>query len=159
MRTTPSHSAVRGALASGLLTALLVSPSGAQQGLQSDSALTCSPDTLYEGDTLRLRMSTPHGGQLAIIDPDGTYFFVVYYRPMPEEPSLMPTDEFATRDSLLIATAETKAAPWVSGREQNELIFTVSGRYTALLAHNLETDAPQYPLYRCGVTYVAERRR
>ncbi len=159
MPATLSHSALCAAIASGLLTALLVPPSRAWQGLQNDSALTCSPDTLYQGDTLRLYMATPHGGQLAIIDPDGIYFFVVYEQPMPGKPSLMPTDEFATRDSLLIATAETKAAPWVSGRDQNELIFTKPGRYTALLAHKLETDAPQPPLYRCVVTYVAEHRR
>ena len=154
-----SQSALRVGLASGLLTAVLVLPSRAWQGLQNDSALTCSPDTLYQGDTLRLHMATPHGGQLAVIDPDRTYFFVVYQRPSPEKPSLIPTDEFATRDSLLIATAGTRAAPWVYGRDQNELIFTKPGQYTALLAHNLETDNPQYPLYRCVVTYVAERRR
>ena len=159
MSATLSGASLYAALASALLTAALVTPADAQLGLRSDSALSCEPDTLFRGDTLRLEMATPHGGQLAVIDPDGTYFFLIYQRPMPEKPSLMPADEFVGRELLLIPTAETTAAPWVSGRERNELVFTRPGRYTVLLADNLETDAPRYPLYRCGVTYLAERRQ
>ena len=144
-------------LAGGVVFSLIFPPPVlALQGLLNDSALTCHPDTLFAGDTLHLRLATPHGGHLAIIAPGYAYFYVVYWG-TDAKPSLMPSDTFMTLDSLVIITDQTRGAGSAI-RRTNKLIFTTPGAYRVLLGHNLATDNPQHPLYRCDVTYLGQRR-
>ena len=73
------------------------------------SALSCSPTTFSSGDTLTLRMWTPHGHYLTVTRSDRIAYFIVY-PPVGTKPnySLMPSDDFAnlargSADSLLAA--------------------------------------------------------
>ncbi len=121
--------------------------------------LRCAPQKLFRGDTLTLEMATPHGGMLAVRAPDGTDFFVVY-EPHNEGPAsrpLMDAEKFMKLGQLKLVTDQTKAKPWVYGRDKNELIFTRTGWYAVRLSENLETDDGT-PVYQCRVYYQHRSR-
>ena len=120
---------------------------------QTDSVLNCEPRELYQGDTLTLTMTTPHGGYLALRRPDGGLDFLIYPRPEPGYPTLMPSEEFRNLDSLRLVTDETTS--FYAGKEQ--LPFYESGRYEVLVSDYLETDVPG-PVHKCMIFYTDSRR-
>jgi hypothetical protein len=97
-------------------------------------------DTLYKGDTLKIKFKTPHPKDFAIRTPDDKVFFVVYGGNDPAMPSLVDWVEFENLDYLEIITDKTKANPWDAREHENKLIFTTTGQYEILLSENLETD-------------------
>lgn len=125
--------------------------------IEDEATLDCNPLELYRGDTLQLRMATPHGGYLAILDPAGTTYFVVYPNPNPGQPSVLPPSAFRLLDNLALITDRIQGAPRVHGRDRNELIFSQSGTYEVRLGENLESDAG-HTVYVCRVAYVHERQ-
>jgi hypothetical protein len=122
-------------------------------------ALTCTPKTLHSGDTITLRMRTPHGGYLAVVQPDGTFYFIVY--PQLGDPtrrfSKIPSDTFK-KMPLLLLPSDLRAAPRVYGRDTLlEPVFSKVGSYQIHLGENLESDyAP--PVSKCRIRVLLSKK-
>ena len=129
-----------------------IKPQPSARDLTRRVSLRCSPRRVWLGDTLTLDMSAPHGRDLAILGPDGKFFWLRSWE---------PTDEAATANwyafekmrQLKIVTTEAKGQ--VS--TDDEPIFTRTGWYTIRISYNLETDDGT-PVNQCRVYYVHRRR-
>lgn len=98
-------------------------------------------DTLFKGDTLKIKFKTPHPKDFAIVGPDtNSFFFVVYAASDPAMPSLVDWKEFANRDHLELITNKTRVNPWNANIKESQLVFTKTGKYELQLSENLETD-------------------
>jgi hypothetical protein len=119
------------------------------------ATLRCSPKRLSRGSRLILDMSVPHGGDLAIVGPDRTFFFVSFWQPdrTSASQSTFDWEKFKSRKRLEIITSQLKATPWAAGRDEKELVFNRTGWYRVLLSENLETDDGT-PFSECRVYYV-----
>jgi hypothetical protein len=118
-----------------------------------DTNLTCTPE-IGANDTLRMRMSLPHGPTFHIGTPDGTPYVVIFYGAAPDRGlrrTLMPPDSFAKVTALELDPRTFKAGVWVFGRDTNELVFTVPGTYRLRVGSDMETDGPIYA--ECLVRY------
>jgi hypothetical protein len=115
--------------------------------------LSCSPSILTETSTLTLRFKLPHPAELAIVAPDGTYFFLA----LDDEGALMDTESFGKLSKLDLPVATAMARPFIYGRDEDERIFQKPGVYEIRLSDNLETDAP-IPIYQCRVTFRPRTR-
>src|SRR5262245_15391782 len=81
-------------------------------------------DTLYFGDTLKIKFKIPHSRDIAISTPDSIHFFLSL------DSLLIPSLElFATSEQLEIVTNKTKSVPYVYGATERVLIFDKSGIY------------------------------
>jgi hypothetical protein len=120
-----------------------------------DSNLTCTPATLGAADTLRMRMTLPHGASFHVADPAGMPFIVVFHgegdRDRAQRRSLMPPDSFAKVTTLDVQPRTFRAGVWVFGRDTNELVFTRAGTYRLRVGSDMETDGPIYA--ECLVRY------
>lgn len=98
--------------------------------------------TLYKGETLLLRFSTPHPQYLGVIDPDGHFYYVVFpdEAPAGNLKSFVSSDRFESMKTLRIKTAKFKADPYEYGILENKLVFTKSGAYRFVLGDNLHVD-------------------
>ena len=130
--------------------------SGAAQ--QSDTpftqALACSPTTFGPGDTVTVRMKTPHAGYLGINDPDGIPFFVIYPGGSLRKDSAMPSETFENVSTFRLP-ADIKARPWVANRDVPEPVFTRPGTYRLLVGY-LETDGT--PPDECALRYRGDTK-
>jgi len=97
-------------------------------------------DTLYFGDTLKIKFKTPHPKDLGIITPSGKFYFLIYMGSDPKKPSLVDSWAFEKMDYLEIVTDKTEANPWDASEQANKLIFSELGLYEVRLSENLETD-------------------
>ncbi|HEY0100514.1 MAG TPA: hypothetical protein VGB76_16330 [Pyrinomonadaceae bacterium] len=124
------------------------------------SRLGCAPRKLFRGDSLRLTMSVPHGGDLAIVAPGDGYFLLSFWQPDKTDArqSLFDWEAFKSRRQLTLDTARLKAKPWVAGRDEPEPVFSRTGWYRVRLSENLETDDGT-PVSECRVYYVNAKRR
>jgi len=129
-----------------------VKPQPSTRDLRRKVSLRCSPRKLRLGDTLTLNMSVPHGRDLAILDPDGKFFFLRSWEPNNREVTARwYAFEKVGRLKLLMSAAKGS----VSNEEQ--LIFTKTGWYGIRISYNLETDDGT-PFNECKVYYVHRRR-
>lgn len=119
----------------------------------SPSSLTCTPETLRADDTLTLTMSVPHGQYLAVTEPGGTWFYLVYPQLQAGSPhsSLVPSDAFRTMASYPIPV-DVRARPRVYGKTLPEAVFVQPGRYRVRIGENLPSDYGP-PVTDCYVTY------
>jgi hypothetical protein len=115
-------------------------------------------DTLYKGDTLKIKFKTPHVKDLAITTPDNKFFFVVYGLNDTTMPSLVDWHAFANIDHLEIITDKTKVNPWDARIHENQLVFTKTGTYEIRFSENLETDDGT-PVEVEAVYYFHEERK
>jgi hypothetical protein len=104
--------------------------------------ITCTPNTFGPGDTLKLRMGTPHGNELAIHAPNRTVYSLVY--PQWGKPkrnySLIPSEEFR-RIATLPIPGDVRAIPLVKGRDTVlEPVFNEPGKYMIVMGENLASD-------------------
>src|SRR5437868_2260500 len=119
------------------------------------SALTCTPTTFSPGDTLTLRMGTPHGHYLWITKSDRTAYLVVYpaQGKLKAAYSLVPSDDF-THIATMRVPAEIQAIPFVYGRDTiREPVFSEPGRYLLEVGDNFATDFGA-PAPSCSLTFV-----
>lgn len=114
--------------------------------------LRCSPARLRRGDTLTLSMPVRHGGYLAVVDPNGTYFFLTSgdaealasERNAGANPSLT-AEEFRRMRQLRLGTAETKAVSYVNpaGSRRADAVFGATGWYKVLISRrSFEREEP-----------------
>lgn len=115
------------------------------------------PDTLYLGDTLKLKFKIPHPKDFAILTPDEKFFFLVYAFNDTSKPSLYDWNEFVKMSSIEIVTDETKANHWDARVTENQIIFNRTGIYELRLSENLETDDGT-PVETIEVYYIHKKR-
>ena len=129
--------------------------------------LRCSPGRLRRGDTLTLSMPARHGGYLAVVDPNGTYFFITSgdaealasERNAGANPSLT-ADAFRSMRQLRLSTTETKAVSYVNpaGGRRADAVFGETGWYKILISHrSFEREEPSAD-GQCRI-YYSDRRR
>jgi hypothetical protein len=101
-----------------------------------------STEVLYRGDVLEVKFSTPHGANLAIKDPNGKFFYVVFPATdaAPKLVPLVDSKKFVRLNYLRILTDQLKADPYTYGVHENQPVFTKSGTYTLIMGHNLHID-------------------
>jgi len=125
---------------------------------KEDESILSYTDSLYLGDTLKLRFKTPHPKDFAITTPSGKYFFIVYKFSDTLKPSLYDWDQFEMIDFVEIITDQTKANLYDARVYENRLIFTETGRYEIRMSENLETDDGT-PMELHYLNFVNEKRK
>ncbi|HEV7904860.1 MAG TPA: hypothetical protein VGO96_13545 [Pyrinomonadaceae bacterium] len=130
--------------------------------------LRCTPRRLRRGDTLTLSMQAGHGGYLAIVNPDGKYFFLTsadegaraFEKNAGVSPFISATD-FSRMRQLRLSTADTKAIDYEGSQEARraETVFRQVGWYKVLISDtSLERDEPS-PEGQCKVYYAGNNRQ
>jgi hypothetical protein len=104
------------------------------------SKLRCSPKVLNDTDVLNIDMDVRHAGELAIVRPDGEYFFVAQRFEGKATVRAIPSDIFRGIRTLRISPKTFVAHRWREGAPDYELVFTQSGTYKIILGEPLETD-------------------
>jgi hypothetical protein len=141
------------AFAGTVLTALFL-PHAAYSETKRPPVLSCDPAVLTDSSTLKLRFALPHPTELAIVAPDGTFYFVVYDR-NPDTPAghtpLVGKAAFRGMAELNLEVSKATATPLEYGRNTNERIFRTPGKYKVVLANNIQSDDDR-DVYRCQVT-------
>jgi hypothetical protein len=118
--------------------------------------LECAPNVFARRDTIRLRMETPHGGYLGVVQPDGTIFFLIYPQlgDTTRKYSLVPSETFEGMSTFQFR-GDVKAQPRVYGRDTLEPVFRAPGKYVLQLGDNLEGDGGT--VHKCTVRLAAEK--
>lgn len=134
-------------------------PKPGSLNINLNEKITCSPRKLYRGDTLIITVSVPHGGDLAIIGPDGRFSFIVYYQPdkNSKQQPLINRERFQSMAELKLATDQIREMMWAADEKPNRLIFARTGWYEVRLSANLETDDGT-PVAKCRIYYVDKRK-
>ena len=130
-----------------------VKPQPSTRDVTRKVSLRCSPRKLWLGDTLTLNMSVPHGRDLAILSPDGKFFWLRAWEPNDREATAQ-WYAFEEVRQLKLVTADARGS--ISNSE--ELIFTRTGWYSIRISYNLETDDGT-PVNECKIYYVHRRRQ
>lgn len=93
-------------------------------------------DTLYLGDTLKIKFNVPHYTDISIQTPNNNKNFFLTLDTL-----IIPDIiNFNKQETLQIITNKTKSTPYVFGATERELIFNESGIYRLLISQNLETE-------------------
>lgn len=117
--------------------------------------LTCTPNKLGPGDTVTLRMSTPHGDYLRITTPSGDVHFAVYpqFGQSSRRFSLVPSDSFRNLATIRIPS-DLRAKGYATSRDTIlQPVFSKTGKYELLIGENLESDRSE-DLRTCSVTFA-----
>jgi hypothetical protein len=118
-------------------------------------SISCTPSTFGVGDTLTLRMGTPHGGELSIHSPDRTVYSLVerQWGTTRRDYSLVPSEDFKRMATLPLA-ADVRAIALVKGRDTiPEPVFSKPGKYIVVMGENLASDYSNRSS-ECTVTFV-----
>jgi hypothetical protein len=119
-------------------------------------SIRCTPTVVHEEDTLTLVMSIPHPAELAVSDPEGTPFFLVY-DPDPGRSRSRPLyskEQFRPMRVVRLNVADATGTPWVADRS-NERLFTKLGTYRFQMTEVLETEG--LPVYQCTVEHRSRK--
>jgi hypothetical protein len=114
-------------------------------GDASSEKMTCTPNPLRIGDVLKIGLPGGHGGDFAIVAPDGEYYFLAFSQPDPSSPlqPVIETEAFRAMTGTELHTGEARGIPWsVEGAVTAEPIFTGPGTYILLVSAALETEDP-----------------
>lgn len=116
-------------------------------------------DTLYLGDTFKLKLKTPHAGDLAIIDPADRFFYLVYNgkRDTGTYP-LIRRDSFINQPVIKLPTDQAMASVLNKKLSHNQTIFTTGGIYEIRLGDRLDTLNGK-PVEVASVFFIREKRR
>jgi hypothetical protein len=133
-------------LYAGILLLLAGSPAAGAPGIE------CSPSVVHPGDTLIIRMTLPHGGQLGAWNPKGEFQFIAYRADTDLPPPPIAFEVFRNQSEVRLTTTAAKGVPVRDGFEKPELLFSAPGRYHFLVSDNLETENPP-GLLKCTVRY------
>lgn len=115
--------------------------------------------TFYNGETIELHFTPPNAPYLGIIDPNGSFFYLVFpgESVAGELTPLVESARFIDLNNLKINTALLKADPYTYGVRSNQPVFTKSGTYTFILGENLHVDDPDL-LDQVVVRYIHATR-
>ena len=152
----PSSNASSSSTGSENATALVKgSPTDASGGADTSvgsAAFQCAPKVFSRRDTITLRMKTPHGEYLAVNQPNGTIFYLIYPHPEPSDPVLESSEAFVEIPTIRFR-ADLKARPRVYGRDTLEAVFREPGEYVLRIGHKLESERAS-EIHKCTVRLV-----
>jgi len=95
--------------------------------------LKCSPKTFTRGDLLNIEMGVPHPDELAIVRPDGEFFFIAE-RVLGNWPvRAIPSDIFRGIVALRISPKTLMAHRFRKGTPDYEMVFNKVGTYKVIL--------------------------
>ncbi|HEX3074003.1 MAG TPA: hypothetical protein VHP30_10355 [Ignavibacteriales bacterium] len=124
----------------------------------SATKIMCTPDTLYVGDTLFVKMSLPHGDEMYIQGPDEVQYFISFDGEAGNNLyALYKPEKFKYMTQIKIITNKTKAAPWIYSKTDNEIIFNRTGKYLIRVGDELESEMASYK--DCEVYYIHAKRK
>jgi len=139
-----------------LLTALSW-PLFVEPGLAAESAtahqLSCTPKTFTRVESLNIEVGVSHPGELAIVRPDGEYFFIAQRVLGNSTVKAIPSDIFSNIVALKISPQTFVAHRWRTGAPDYELVFNELGTYKVILGEPLESDI-EGTAQACEVTLV-----
>jgi hypothetical protein len=91
-------------------------------------------------DVLNIEMGGTHPGELAIVRPDGAYFFIAQRVLGNSTVKAIPSDLFRNIVALKISPKTFAAHRWQAGASDYELVFNGVGVYKVILGEPLESD-------------------
>lgn len=102
-------------------------------------SLSCEPDTLKPGESLKLKFGLPHAAELAIVrDRDDTFFYLISKFDDPKVKQLMDPKSFRTTRDLVLG--QDLVANSSDNSSQLKRVFEASGKYRVLLSDALESE-------------------
>jgi hypothetical protein len=127
--------------------------------LLASNAFTCAPRTLKHGDTLVLTFTVPHSADLALVTPQGRFYFLVFPPETPAESRpdeaaqpLVPWDSFKGVNRLIIETGTFRWVPWGEKAGTRRFVFDEPGDYGFQIGNFQETTV-RPPIVRCIVHF------
>ena len=106
--------------------------------------MICSPKALEINSILRVQLPAEHGTDLAIVNPDGEYFFLAFSEDA-RPSNLKPVIPESTYRALSVVNLNVETAvgvPWGKNTVVPEKIFVQPGRYSVFSSKSLETEDP-----------------
>lgn len=119
--------------------------------------INCYPEKIKASDILNIDMSVPHGKEMGIKTPDGSYFFIFYTRrgiEFKSEP-INTNEIFSSISGLKIKPSQFLGRRWHANADSYERVFKKKGVYKISVAKVLESDIPE-GLEQCQVEYLGE---
>lgn len=118
--------------------------------------LQCAPKMFSRRDTITMRMEVPHGEYLVVIQPNGTWFYLVYPHDV-DGPnySLVPSDTFKAMPTIRFR-GDVKGKPWVYGRDTLETVFQEPGKYVLETGANIASERGSQ-IWKCSVRFVPQK--
>jgi hypothetical protein len=113
-------------------------------------ALKCSPETIGKGQILRIQLGRAHPSELAIMRPDGGFFFLAQ-KSLGVNVHAIPSEIFIGMTSLELEVDSLMAHRWEIDSVGYERVFTDKGRYKLILGETLESDLEPY--LSCEIDY------
>ena len=122
--------------------------------------LRCEPSRLRVGETLTLRIRTPHGRELGVRTPTGRFLFIAFH-PEPgrhiNQPPISSSAFLGMKTvQLLSPSAIGLDLPADSAPEH---VFTSPGTYRFVVSDNLETEDEGHANLWCTVHFLAGRSK
>lgn len=107
----------------------------------AEARIACRPSVLNLDDILQLDFGRDHPEELAVIAPDGAYFFIARRRLDGEPfPLGIPSRVFKGIKTMSLEVQTFEAARAQKGAPTSERVFTRPGRYRFLMADRLESE-------------------
>lgn len=120
-------------------------------GTPAAAPLRCLPETVARGDTVMLRMSSSHGGELGVFTPAHGFLYIVDFAPQTALPSAH--FEYRQRFALPSATATGRVMQAAPAGYPEVPVFTDTGTYLFRVSDVAELSAS----LTCRVRYLGER--
>jgi hypothetical protein len=119
-------------------------------------SLQCGPKVFSRRDTITMKMEVPHGEYLVVIQPNGTWFYLVYPHDVDgPDYSLVPSETFKEMPTIRFR-ADVKGKPWVYGRDTLETVFQEPGKYILETGANIASERGSQ-IWKCSVRFVPEK--
>jgi hypothetical protein len=120
------------------------------------SRLRCEPSTLRVGETLTLRIRTPHGREFGVRTPTGRFLFIAFHpesgRHVNHPP--IPSSAFLGMKTVRLPISSAMAVD-LPADSAPEHVFTSAGIYRFVVSDNLETEDEGHANLWCTVHFLA----
>ena len=100
----------------------------------------CTPQVLAPGEPFNIELGVSHPGELAIVRPDGEYFFIAQRVLGNSIVKAIPSEIFRNILALRIIPSTFVAHKWRAGAPDYELVFNMAGKYKVILGESLESN-------------------
>jgi hypothetical protein len=119
------------------------------------SSFDCSPDTLYPGGRFTIYLPTSHHfRELAIEGPRKEFYYLQFAPAI----LLMPVEEFQKAGKIDIPQDITGLI-YLDGKPIKRQVFTETGKYTVIIADNLETEFENSTNISCSVIFISSLKK
>lgn len=115
-------------------------------------SLRCTPAVVAHGDTLELRFTDSHGGELGVWTPEGRFLFIAFEQEDPDTVPPIPSVRFKSTRSVRLEVKTVKGVESPT-RGHSQTVFKEVGRYWFIASENLETEDDTGANRVCTVTF------